>query len=342
MPRWWDKNFTLMVGRLGTAGVNFEHAPYDGATVVRMVDDAWHEACALPLPSGRPSVRSAIAALDEVPAPTRRLFDLSDRTKRAVVHAHAKNDAFCSITKVVGIEWTRFGKAAMKGWRMSPDGCIQMAYQLAYYRLHGPAPVSVYESASTKKFLRGRTEAIRPVTAESKAFVDGFDQLRGQGKDGVAGARALLDAACARHRTVAGDAAAGLGVDRHLFSLASLQTQLGEESSDIFTDEMWTKFNTSVLSTSNVNGASIKVLGFGAVCPQGYGLGYTVEDDSVSMSVSNYTGDPDTGGSGFGGVSLKPIAADAVVTNAPRMAAAIQQALLDIEAVASSQLPSKL
>ena len=60
------------------------------------------------------------------------------------------------------------------------------------------------------------------------------------------------------------------------------------------------------------------------------------------MSVSNYTGDPDTGGSGFGGVSLKPIAADAVVTNAPRMAAAIQQALLDIEAVASSQLPSKL
>ena len=54
MPRWWDKNFTLMVGRLGTAGVNFEHAPYDGATVVRMVDDAWHEACKLPLPSGRP------------------------------------------------------------------------------------------------------------------------------------------------------------------------------------------------------------------------------------------------------------------------------------------------
>ena len=155
-------------------------------------------------------------------------------------------------------------------------------------------------------------------------------------------ARELLDAACARHRTVAGDAAAGLGVDRHLFSLLSLQTELGEETSGIFKDDMWTKLNTSILSTSNVNGGSIKVLGFGAVCPQGYGLGYTVEDNSLSMSVSNYTGDPDTGGSGFGGVSLKAIASDAVITNAPQMAAAIKQALLDIERVASSKMPAKL
>lgn len=85
----------------------------------------------------RPSPRDAVSDMPEaaLPPPTRRLFDLSDRTKKAIAHAHVKNDAFCSITKVVGIEWTRFGKAAMKGWRMSPDGCIQMAYQLAYYRL---------------------------------------------------------------------------------------------------------------------------------------------------------------------------------------------------------------
>jgi hypothetical protein len=171
----------------------------------------------------------------------------------------------------------------------------------------------------------------------------------------MAEAKQLLQAATSRHSTVAREAANGLGVDRHLFSLLSLEGELGQQTSAIFTDEMWTRFNTAVLSTSNVwcsfsyrrfhsrvllgfkmllglklvpacdpiacllgvpslttitmnsvqtlkvNGAAVFCLGFGAVCPQGYGLGYTVEADCLRITVSNFEGDPDTGGSGFGG-----------------------------------------
>jgi hypothetical protein len=56
-------------------------------------------------------------------------------------------------------------------------------------------------------------------------------------------------------------------VDRHLFSLASLEAELGLPTSPLFANEAWGTFNTSVLSTSNVNGGAVEVLGFGAGDP---------------------------------------------------------------------------
>ncbi len=64
----------------------------------------------------------------------------------------------------------------------SPDGFVQMAIQLAYFRLKKKT-VSTYESASTSAFLhvsmasivkahaKGRTEVIRSATPHSAAFV---------------------------------------------------------------------------------------------------------------------------------------------------------------------------
>ena len=46
---------------------------------------------------------------------------------------------------------------------MSPDAVAQMAFQLAFRRLHGVMP-SVYESCTTRWFHHGRTETIRSCT----------------------------------------------------------------------------------------------------------------------------------------------------------------------------------
>ena len=51
---------------------------------------------------------------------------------------------------------------------------IQMALQLAYYRLHQKL-VLTYESATTRLYYQGRTETIRPVSEHSVAFVRSFD-----------------------------------------------------------------------------------------------------------------------------------------------------------------------
>jgi carnitine O-acetyltransferase len=58
--------------------------------------------------------------------------------------------------------------------RTSPDATVQMALQLAFYRIHG-RPCPTYESASTRLFLHGRTETVRSCSIESLAFTKGFD-----------------------------------------------------------------------------------------------------------------------------------------------------------------------
>jgi carnitine O-palmitoyltransferase 1 len=52
----------------------------------------------------------------------------------------------------------------------SPDGFIQMAIQLAFYREHKQFCLT-YEASMMRLFRDGRTETVRPVTQQSCAFV---------------------------------------------------------------------------------------------------------------------------------------------------------------------------
>ena len=82
--------------------------------------------------------------------------------------------------------------------------------------------------------------------------------------------------------------------------------------------------------TCNVLAAA--VFSFGAVCPQGYGLAYTVGDDDIVVQISNFVSDPSTGGSGFGGVTLSANGSD-VLTDGGRFRGEIERALLDMQAL---------
>lgn len=66
--------------------------------------------------------------------------------------------------------YTNYGKDFIKSCKYSPDAYIQMALQLAYYRLNGHL-VATYESASTRRFLLGRVDCIRSATTEALSWV---------------------------------------------------------------------------------------------------------------------------------------------------------------------------
>ena len=56
---------------------------------------------------------------------------------------------------------------------------------------------------------------------------------------------------------------------------------------DLFADSGWEKLNTTILSTSNCGNPSLRHFGFGPVSAEGFGIGYIIKDDSISICVSS-------------------------------------------------------
>lgn len=88
----------------------------------------------------------------------------------------AENNAAKTIDNLssVLLHYNSFGSDFLKRVKCSPDGFLQMAYQLAYYRQHGE-PCATYESASTRMFKLGRTETVRSCSVDTVAFTKAWD-----------------------------------------------------------------------------------------------------------------------------------------------------------------------
>ena len=67
-----------------------------------------------------------------------------------------------------------YGKDLIKAMKLSPDAYVQMAMQLAYYKMHCVCRAT-YETTQTRKFAYGRTETTRTVSMDSVAFVKAME-----------------------------------------------------------------------------------------------------------------------------------------------------------------------
>ncbi|KAI0784638.1 acyltransferase ChoActase/COT/CPT [Abortiporus biennis] len=208
------------------------------------------------------------------------------------------------------LEFKTYGKNFITSHGFSPDAFVQMAFQAAYYGLYGRIECT-YEPAMTKAFLHGRTEAIRTVQPQSVDFVKTFfseasPQVKVQS----------LRKACQGHVKLTRDCSQGLGQDRHLYALYCLLQRERERPESpvsngdepplsptsnssccngyhkpplpsIFTDPGWSLLSTSILSTSNCGNPALRLFGFGPVAADGYGIGYIIKDDGISVCASS-------------------------------------------------------
>lgn len=55
----------------------------------------------------------------------------------------------------------------------------------------------------------------------------------------------------------------------------------------LFADSGWDRLNTTVLSTSNCGNPSLRHFGFGPTSGDGFGIGYIIKDESISICVSS-------------------------------------------------------
>ncbi len=150
--------------------------------------------------------------------------------------------------------------------------------------------VPTYESCSTATFLHGRTETVRPLTCESRAFVEAFNAASDLNE--VSNKKGelfkLLRAASLKHRQLTELASGGYGWDRHLFALQNLSRSKSDKAVPMFQDEAYTNINKILMSTSTVRVSQVVHAGFCPVHPDGYGVSYMGVDDYFGCYISSY------------------------------------------------------
>ncbi|CCE92031.1 carnitine O-acetyltransferase YAT1 TDEL_0D04470 [Torulaspora delbrueckii] len=296
--RWYDK-LQLIVTRNGKAGINFEHTGIDGHTVLRLATDIYTDSIlsfARGVTNVVPDIFQSNDAVKPVPnKPSRANVITIPRKLEWKVDSFLLSSLHFAETRVSDVisqyefatlDFEQYGSTHMKStFKTSPDAFVQQIFQVAYYALYGKFETT-YEPAMTKMFQNGRTEAIRSVTHESKRFVKSLFDRKPTDEERIK----LLQQACAEHSRITKECSMGMGQDRHLYALYCLWNESYKDQiplPPIFQDNSWSLLNTNVLSTSNCGNPCLASFGFGPVTANGFGIGYIIRDNSVSVVVSS-------------------------------------------------------
>ncbi|XP_072841245.2 carnitine O-acetyltransferase isoform X2 [Pogona vitticeps] len=218
---------------------------------------------------------------------------------------------------ITAVVFHHFGKNFPKSQKISPDAFIQIALQLAYYRMYKEA-CATYESASLRMFRLGRTDTIRSASVDSLKFTKAMDDT---GKPDPEKAE-LLRRATQAHRAYTDMAITGNAIDRHLLGLKLQAIQDLVSMPELFMDTAYAVAMHFNLSTSQVPAKTDCVMCFGPVVPDGYGVCYNPMADHINFAISAFN--------------------SCAETNAARMAHYLQKALLDMRQLLQENPKSKL
>ncbi|KAJ1734390.1 Carnitine O-acetyltransferase mitochondrial [Coemansia sp. Benny D160-2] len=272
--RWFDKSLQFIVCDNGKAGFLGEHSSMDGTPTCRMNDYVLDQTLNNKVDLGNGAVRAGLPAPEQLrfvtPPPVVRAIEEAGNRFKSVVDQH----------QLRVLQYEGFGKDEIKKLGFSPDGFVQMAIQLGYFKLYGQSRAT-YEAAATRKFAHGRTETCRSVSNESVEFCESFENPLLSAGEKVA----ALQAAVKAHGSYAKACSDGKGVDRHLLGLR-LSLKPGEEKPAIFQDPAYAESSHWYLSTSQLSSEHFEGWGFSEVVPDGYGVAYTIRKDSVIFHIA--------------------------------------------------------
>lgn len=309
--RWFDKCINIIVTANGRAGAAWEHAWGDGAAVLYAFNEIYKAICAAPRRDatvaaskvagtnvGLGLVQSAASNMGQSVSqgPVQLAWDLTSNSAateagKAVRAAEAYTDGVIAATDLRVHQMVSFTKEDIKRSKLSPDGVMQMAMQLAHWKAHGYTACS-YESASTAAFKHGRTETIRVASPESVELCKLFSQKAGPNDtDAHLQRYHALSKAASRHRKTTLECVMGKGVDRHLYAMAKWAERLDISlDGTLFKTPAHAVFKDIRLSTSTLSSDALEGGGFGPVSRTSYGVGYGVEDRGVHFHIMSYNG----------------------------------------------------
>ncbi|CEF60719.1 Carnitine O-palmitoyltransferase 2,mitochondrial [Strongyloides ratti] len=275
--RWFDKCFSCIVDKNGHTSINFEHSWGDGVAVLRLMNESKKDVELNRFVTSTDSVDTSI----NVEKYIKKLeFSLSDEDKETIKNVQNQHLALANKLEFGTVEYVKMNKNLLKKFKVSPDSIMQLAIQLAYYKMYKQF-VPTYESASTAAFLKGRTECVRSATKETKNVVLAINQDKGNISE-------LIRKASAVHYLLCKEAAMGQGVDRHLLGLKIAAEKFNKPIPEFYDHDIVKYLNHYVLSTSTLSSDTIIFGGFGPVVPDGFGIGYNVTGDKIGAVISSY------------------------------------------------------
>jgi carnitine O-acetyltransferase len=216
-----------------------------------------------------------------LPQPEELVFVVNKEIEDAVVVAEKDFEQLIGNHEMTILAYQAFGKNLIKKFKCSPDGFVQMAIQLAYYKMFGTSRPT-YESGQTRKFQRGRTETCRSVSDESVAFVKSMEDANVSDEQKIAAFRAALKS----QGQYMAAAVNGHGVDRHLFGLKN-SLNANEEKPALFQDPAFAYSSHWYLSTSQLSSEHFDGYGWGQVVNDGFGCAYMIKNNALQFNVAS-------------------------------------------------------
>uniref|UniRef100_A0A667XSP8 Carnitine palmitoyltransferase 1C n=1 Tax=Myripristis murdjan TaxID=586833 RepID=A0A667XSP8_9TELE len=299
--RWFDKSFSVVIYKNGKNGLNAEHSWADAPVVAHL----WEYALATDsFQLGYNEEGHCKGEVDSsLPRPQKLNWEIPSECQEQVAQSLAVAQALADDLDFHVFSFRVFGKGKIKKCRMSPDAFIQLALQLAYYRVRNKPLFSL--ASMTRLFREGRTETVRSCSNESCAFIRALE-----GGEAADVCRRLFRSASEKHQHLYRMAMTGAGIDRHLFCLYVVSKYLGVESPFLkeVLSEPWR------LSTSQTPIQQVELFdlvnhpeyiscggGFGPVADDGYGVSYSiVGENMINFHISCKHSCPDTGAHKFG------------------------------------------
>lgn len=292
--RWFDKSIQLICTNNGKAGMNGEHSMMDGMPVVGYCDYITKTPYGgvAAQSSGRglnvKGYESADQNVTDIFADCAAELTSSGSHVTAQIDQSKSNfDSLISAHEMQTQSFQGYGSSAIKKMGYSPDAYVQMAMQLATYRLWGEQG-GTYEATQVRPFLHGRTETTRTVSPASEAFIKTMG-LRPKRDETDPSKRTekmeQLREAVDSHAKYIGSAAKAMGVDRHLLGLA-LSVKDGETAPPLFSHPLHGRSKTWRVSTSHLTHPRFDSWGYGEVTPNGVGLAYSIHPDSCMFCIT--------------------------------------------------------
>ena len=257
-PATYDIDLT---GNLAT--VHLEHTVVDGATLKRVVGMAQHvvpDLASGSAPEWEPlQWRLDQSLAGDIDAAVRRYAEQADDYRVRTV-------------------FDPLPAPARPSFKLSLDGVQQWAMLFAQLAYHGGPPRSTYEAVDMREYRAGRTECLRPVTAEAVALVRALQVGNATPEH--------LFAALAAHKSWVVACKTGNGIDRHLFGLRLMAARNGRTPA-LFTDPAYARLTTDFLSTTSLGDPhQLLRFAFAPTSAGGIGISYSADAGVLEFCLS--------------------------------------------------------